>query len=132
MRNVLADHRQKRPAARLPTTPTSPRPSTARMTAKNLTRAISLDSSESESDVPAKKKKRSGRAAPLGPKNGTMLFYTAKVQRCLDSAKDRFRLNLCSLDTLPESLESFDRARDAIRSEATRLDIDGMFQHYCL
>lgn len=99
---------------------------------QNLTCAVSLGSSKSESEVPAKKKKCSGRAASLGPKNGTMLFYTAKVQRYLDSSKDQFWINLCSLDTLPESLESFDHTRDTIRLEATHLDIDGLFQHYCL
>lgn len=55
--------------------------------------------------------------------------YSAEIQECLESAKDQFRLSLCSLDAMPTSLESYDRARDAIRAEAIHLNIHSMW--YC-
>lgn len=121
--NVLVNHRKKKPAARLPRTPPSPPPPSLCRHGRKASRTttISSDDASSEDDNPVKRKK--SRSMPLEPKSGTMAFYSADIQACLEAAKDQFRLTLCSLDTMPSSLQSYDRARDAIRAEATCLNM---------
>ena len=126
--NVLADHRQRRPAAKLPPTPPGPRPSTGRTERRLSDTVISIHSGDSasepdsEEELPARKKQRNTRAPP---RNGILASYSDIIQNCLDGAEVQFRLTLWGLDTMLASLECYDRVRDAIRAEATRLNIDG-------
>lgn len=123
-RGVLEDCRVRKPPTRLPRTPPNPRQRTRR----SVSHTSSNGRSESEEDIPKKKQCRGKDLTEC--KTGTMASYSMKIQECLESAKDQFRLSLCTLGMMPSGLESYDRARDAIRAEAIRYNLPGMYYHY--
>ncbi|KZP14741.1 hypothetical protein FIBSPDRAFT_959438 [Athelia psychrophila] len=114
-RGVLEDRRTKKPPATLPRTPPT------RHRESTRSRVISIHSSDSEVE-PKTKKRRAGRNT-IERTMGTMACYSIKIRDCLEGAKDQFRLSICTTNTMPTSLESYDRARDAIRAEAIRRNI---------